>query len=204
MVLLPRNVNVERLTISQREIRTRHKWAVTVYCEYMHLAVRNMCATGESITQCSLTHHAVLSVYTDVIYMLSLNYAWWVSGRWLPAVFLVRVLAPKVAICMLVQTGHQSPPPVVFFKTVYYQNITQFRPVWQLKFYTSHFSTLTCFGPYRPSSEGTSTLFENYYSLYGPTLQTHTYIHIHILVHTTLVKHTFNKTQICYHYNSCP
>jgi hypothetical protein len=29
-----------------------------------------------------------------------------------------------------------------------------------------------------------------------------TYIFIHI--HTTLVKHAFNKTQICYHYNCCP
>jgi hypothetical protein len=62
------------------------------------------------------------------------------------------------------------------------KKITQFHPVWQLKFYSSHFSTLTCFGQYRPSSEGTSTLFENYYSLHGPTLQTHihTYIYIYI------------------------
>jgi hypothetical protein len=68
---------------------------------------------------------------------------------------------------------------------------TQFRPVWQLKFYSSHFSILTCFGQYRPSSGGTSTLFENYYSLYGPTLQTHihTYIYIYIYIqHLCCVK----------------
>jgi hypothetical protein len=42
-------------------------------------------------------------------------------------------------------------------------------------FYTSHFSTLMCFGRYRPSSDGTSTLLETTITVHALTFQIHIY-----------------------------
>jgi hypothetical protein len=49
-------------------------------------------------------------------------------------------------------------------------------------FTVSDFSTLTCFGHYRPSSEGTSILSETTITVYALTLKTYTY--------TIIVKYT--------------